>query len=86
MGAGFTGGSALGGGLSALSSQLGCTLGYAGQMSGLSKEISISNQKAQTAGAVAGLGSQVFNSLGGFGSFGGGATPPTEAQLLQGLG
>ena len=86
MGAGVTGGSALGGGLSSLSSQLGGSLGFAGQMSGLSKEISIASQNAQTAGAVAGLGGQVFSAAGGFGAFGGGVTPPTEGQLLKGLG
>ena len=86
LGAGVTGGSALGGGLSSLSSQLGGSLGFAGQMSGLSKEISIASSKAQTAGAIAGLGGQVFSAAGGFGAFGGGVTPPTEGQLLKGLG
>ena len=83
LGAGVTGGSALGGGLSSLSSQLGGSLGFAGQMSGLSKEISIASQKAQTAGAIAGLGMQAFSTFGGFD---GGVTPPTEGQLLTGLG
>ena len=83
LGAGVTGGSALGGGLSSLSSQLGGSLGFAGQMSGLSKEISIANQKASTAGAIAGLGMQAFSTFGGFD---GGVTPPTEGQLLTGLG
>ena len=55
-------------------------------MSGLSKEISIASSKAQTAGAIAGLGGQVFSAAGGFGAFGGGVTPPTEGQLLKGLG
>ena len=67
LGAGVTGGSALGGGLSSLSSQLGGSLGYASQMSGLSKEISIASSKAQTAGAIAGLGGTVFQGMGGFG-------------------
>jgi hypothetical protein len=35
-------------------------------MSGLSKEISIASQKSQTAGAIAGLGSTVFQGIGGF--------------------
>ena len=67
QGLGITGGSALGGGLSSLSSQLGGALGYAGQQSGLSKEISIQGQRAQTAGAIAGLGMDVFKGLDGFG-------------------
>jgi hypothetical protein len=77
-----TGGSALGGGLSSLSSQLGGSLGYAGQMSGLSKEISIASSKAQTAGAIAGLGMQGLST---FGSFGKGVTP-TEGELLKNVG
>lgn len=63
---GATGGSALGGGLSSLSSQLGGSIGFAGQMSGLSDRISIASQKAQTAGAVAELGMTAFSGLGGF--------------------
>jgi hypothetical protein len=50
-----------------LSSQLGGALGYAGQQSGLSKEISIQSQRAQTAGAVAGLGMDIFAGVDGFG-------------------
>ncbi len=86
QGLGVVGGSALGGGLSSLSSQLGGSLGYAGQLSGLSKQISIASQKAQTADAAAGLGMQFFNAAGGFGAFGGGVIPPTEGQLLKGVG
>jgi hypothetical protein len=82
QGLGITGGSALGGGLSSLSSQLGGALGYAGQQSGLSKEISIQSQRAQTAGAVAGLGMNLFSAAGGFGAFGVGATPPPDATAL----
>jgi len=82
QGMGITGGSALGGGLSSLSSQLGGALGYAGQQSGLSKEISIASSKAQTAGAVAGLGMNLFSAAGGFGAFGVGATPPPDASAL----
>lgn len=63
---GATGGSALGGGLASLSSQLGGSIGFAGQMSGLSDRISIASQKAETAGAVAGLGMTAFQGLGGF--------------------
>ena len=66
QGMGIVGGSALGGGLSSLSSQLGSSLGYAGQQSGLSKEISLQGQKAQTAGAIAGLGMDIFSGVGGF--------------------
>ena len=66
---GVTGGSGLAGGQSSLSSQLGGNLGFAGQMSGLSQEISMQQSRAQTAGAVAGLGMQVFGNsdkIGGF--------------------
>ncbi len=63
---GATGGSALGGGLASLSSQLGGSIGFAGQMSGLSDRISIASQRAETSGAVAGLGLTAFQSLGGF--------------------
>ena len=81
LGMGVVGGSALGGGLSSLSSQLGSSLGYAGQQSGLSKEISIASSKAQTAGAVAGLGMNLFSSAGGFGAFGGAPAPDASALL-----
>lgn len=57
---GVTGGSGLAGGQSSLSSQLGGSLGFAGQMSGLSQEITMAQSRAQTAGAVAGLGMQAF--------------------------
>lgn len=66
LGLGAAGGSAVSGGLSSLSSQVGGTLGYASQMSGLSKEISLASQRAQTAGAVADLGATVFTGIGGF--------------------
>ena len=57
---GVTGGSGLAGGQASLSSQLGGNLGFAGQMSGLSQQISMAQSRAQTAGAVAGLGMQAF--------------------------
>ena len=57
---GVTGGSGLAGGQASLSSQLGGNLGFAGQMSGLSQEITMAQSRAQTAGAVAGLGMQAF--------------------------
>ena len=63
---GVTGGSGLAGGQASLSSQLGGNLGFAGQMSGLSQEISMQQSRAQTAGAVAGLGMQVFSGADGF--------------------
>lgn len=59
---GVTGGSGLAGGQASLSSQLGGNLGFAGQMSGLSQEITMAKSRAQTAGAVANLGME----LGGF--------------------
>ena len=82
QGMGIVGGSALGGGLASLSSQLGGALGYAGQQSGLSKEISIASSKAQTAGAVAGLGMQAFST---FNTFGGTPAPDASA-LLKDVG
>ena len=82
QGMGITGGSALGGGLSSLSSQLGGALGYAGQQSGLSREISLQGQRASTAGAVAGLGMNLFSAAGGFGALGVGTTPPPDASAL----
>jgi hypothetical protein len=57
---GVTGGSGLAGGQASLSSQLGGSLGFAGQMSGLSQQITMAQSRAQTAGAVAGLGMQAF--------------------------
>lgn len=59
---GVTAGSGLAGGQASLSSQLGGSLGFAGQMSGLSQEITMAQSRAQTAGAVANLGIE----LGGF--------------------
>lgn len=83
LGAG--GGSAVAGGLSSISSQLGGGLGFAGQMSGLSKQISVASQKAQTAGAIAGLSGQAFSSLGGFGTIFPGEGPADPTDLLSGL-
>ena len=51
-----------------MSSQLGSSMGFAGQMSGLSDRISMQGQRAATAGAIAGLGSSVFSAAGGFGA------------------
>lgn len=75
--AGAMGGSAVGGGLSSLSSQVGGTLGYASQMSGLSKEITMASSRAQTAGALASLGGTAFAGLGGFDVLQGALTTPT---------
>lgn len=57
---GAVGGSAVAGGTASLGSQLGGALGFSSQMSGLSKEISIAQSQAATAGAIAGLGGDVF--------------------------
>ena len=55
-----------------------------GQMSGLSQQISMAQSRAQTAGAIAGLGSQVFSAAGGFGAFSNpGQTDTTD--LLKGI-
>jgi hypothetical protein len=86
LGAGVVGGSAIGGGLSSLSSQLGSAQGFAGQMSGLSNQISIASQKAQTYGAVADLGMSAFQGFGGFGGIGVGPSAPTQSQLLKDVG
>ena len=86
QGMGIVGGSALGGGLSSLSSQLGGALGYAGQQSGLSREISLQGQRANTASAVAGLGMQVFNTAVGFGAFGSTNAAPDATALLKDVG
>ena len=87
--AGVMGGSALGGGLSSLGSQTGSALGYAGQMSGLSKQIGIAQGKAATLGAISSLSFTAFNAVGGFGSIFPDATgikkTDTEA-LTKGIG
>lgn len=63
-------GSGVQGGVSSLSSQLGSTLGFSSEMSGLSRRITKYRSQAETYGALAGLGFTTFNALGGFGSFG----------------
>lgn len=63
---GAAGGSGAAGGISSLSSQLGGSLGYASQQSGLSSQITMASQRAETFGAIAGLGSTVFQGVGGF--------------------
>ena len=77
---GVTGGSGLAGGQASLSSQLGGSLGFAGQMSGLSQQISMAQSRAQTAGAVAGLGMQVFQDAGGFGQLNAAFSKPTPGE------
>lgn len=63
---GALGGSALAGGLGSLGSQLGSGLGFSSQMSGLSADIEKFQQRAATWGAVAGMGSSLFQLGGGF--------------------
>jgi hypothetical protein len=67
---GASGGSGVAGGISSLGSQLGSSLGFASQMSGLSKQIGMAQSRSATAGALANLGSSVFQTVGGFGAFG----------------
>ena len=74
---GVTGGSGLAGGQASLSSQLGGNLGFAGQMSGLSQQITMAQSRAQTAGAVADLGMQVFQGTGGFDKLNAAFSKPT---------
>lgn len=66
------------GGRAAIGSQLGAGLGFATEMSGLSRNISMFQQKAANAigragigQSVAGLGGSIYSSSGGF-NFGGG--------------
>jgi multidrug efflux pump subunit AcrA (membrane-fusion protein) len=73
------------GGRAAIGAQLGAGLGFATQMSGLSRDISMFQQKAanamgraQLGQAVAGFGQQLFSAGGGFG---GGQPAPTPALL-----
>lgn len=67
---GALGGSALAGGLGSLGSQLGSGLGFSSQMSGLSADIEKFQQRAATWGAVAGMGSSLFQLGGGFDAMG----------------
>jgi len=77
---GVTGGSGLAGGQASLSSQLGGNLGFAGQMSGLSQQITMAQSRAQTAGAVANLGMQVFQGTGGFDKLNAAFSKPTPGE------
>lgn len=68
-------------GTGGLVSNLGGALGYSSQQSALSGIITRQNQRAATWSGVAGLGSQVFNAVGGFNAFGGkGAETPDLTQ------
>jgi len=73
------------GGRAAIGAQLGAGLGFASEMSGLSRNISMFQQRAanamgraQLGQAVAGFGQQLFSAGGGFG---GGQPAPTPALL-----
>lgn len=86
---GGAGGSGVAGGISSLGSQLGGSLGFSSQMSGLSNEIGIASSRANTFGAIAGLGGSLFQAGGGFstilpGSTAGGGISPQAA--MSGLG
>ncbi len=78
-GMGAIGGSALAGGVASLGSQLGSGLGFSSQMSGLSKDIEKFTSKANTWGAIAGMGSSLFQAAGGFSAFGKSADTSTKA-------
>jgi hypothetical protein len=55
-----------GGGSSSIGSQLGSTLGFSSQMSGLSNNITRLSSRASMFGDIAGLAGMGFNTLGGF--------------------
>ena len=80
---GALGGSALAGGITSLGSQLGSGLGFSSQMSSLSGDIERATQKAQTWGAIASMGSTLWQASGGFANFNGtgdtSAKKPTPA-------
>jgi hypothetical protein len=84
---GAAGSSAVAGGTASLGSQVGSSLGFASQMSGLSDKISSLGQKASTLGAISGLGFQAFNTFGGANLFfGGGNNQTAQPDLLAGVG
>lgn len=80
---GAVGGSAVAGGTASLNSQLGSSLGFSSQMSGLSNQIGMAQSRANTAGAIANLGGSVFQLAGGFDAFGKGKG--SSADLLSGI-
>jgi hypothetical protein len=63
---GVGGSSLTGGGSSSIGSQVGSTLGFSSQMSGLSSNITRLSSKASMYGDIAGLAGMGFNALGGF--------------------
>lgn len=79
---GATGSSAIAGGLSSLGSQLGSGLGFSTAMSAMSRDINKYNQRASTWSAIAGIGSNMFQSSGGWAAiadtFGKKPTPPKQ--------
>ncbi len=66
---GAIGGSAVAGGTASLGSQLGGSLGFSSQMSGLSGQIGMAQSRATNFNALAGLGGNLFEMAGGFGAF-----------------
>lgn len=85
QGLGASGGSSIAGGVGSLGSQAGSALGFSTQMSGLSQGISIANSKAQTFGAIAGIGGSLFQMGGGFNSILPGSTAGGNSDLLSGI-
>jgi uncharacterized protein YcfJ len=59
-------GSGLAGGMSSLGSQIGGSLGFSTQMSGLSNQITMAGSRASTYGAMGELGFTAFGKLGGW--------------------
>lgn len=85
QGLGASGGSSIAGGVASLGSQAGSALGFSSQMSGLSAGITSANAKAQTYGAVAGIGGSLFQMAGGFNSLLPGSTAGGDQNLLSGI-
>lgn len=67
---GAVGGSAVAGGTASLNSQLGSSLGFSSQMSGLSNQIGMAQTQASIFQGIAGLGGGLFSAAGGFDAFG----------------
>ena len=88
QGLGASGGSSIAGG----TSQTGSALGFSTQMSGLSSDIAMLGgranaavSRANTFGAVAGIGSTLFQMGGGFSSILPGSTAGGNSDLLSGI-
>ena len=62
---GAVGGSGVSGGIGSLSSQYGSALGYSGQMSGLSQQITMANYRANLYGGIADIAGSGFSQMGG---------------------